>query len=269
MAGVAQVGEATQGHEIVDWWMSGDGRWHQGTPPAGWTQSENRRWCPREPPSTAAGDASTSQSVAGPPAALDEDLEDWYDAREPSPGDWDGSGWYRDGEATDGIEDRGREWPSRARLAVAVAVLAAVTAALGFLAGSDGGRDSGSASPATTTSTSISPPSVSDGGGAALPAPQEAAMPSTTVRAGALPVSTPPRPSTTAAPPEPAPPPATHTPRDQPPGSFRQGGPCETVGATAVTANGTPVTCATAGCAGDPFDEPRWRPTACSSPAGA
>jgi hypothetical protein len=260
--GSGHVGEPTQGHEIIDWWLSGDGRWHEGAPPPGWTQAEDRRWYLTEPPFTAVGYASKSESIAGPPATVVYE-EDWYDAEDPGQDDWDGAGWYPDGEAEDDVEDRGRRWPRRAGLAVMVAVLAAVTGTLGILALSDGGSDSGSAPSATTTTTSFSPAPVPDASGAGPPATEEAARPSTTDRANAPPVSTRSTPSTTVgSPPEPAPPPATNPPRT-PPGSIRQGGSCETVGATAVTANGTPVTCATAGCDGDPFDEPRWRRTAC------
>jgi hypothetical protein len=261
------VGDTTHGHKIIGWWLSGDGRWHEGTPPAGWTQAEDRRWYPTEPPSTAVGYASKSESIAGPPATvIYEDPEDWYDAEDPGQGDWDGTGrYYSDGEAEDDVEDRGGRWSTRAGVAVALAVLAAVIATLGIVIGSGGGSDDQSAPYATTTAISIMPTSVPGGDGA--PAPEEAATSSTTDRAdraGAPPVSTPPTPTTTVgSPPEPAPPPATSPPRSRPPGSIRPGAPCETVGATAVTANGTPVTCATAGCEGDPFDEPRWRLTVC------
>jgi hypothetical protein len=262
------MGDVTQGHEIMDWWLADDGRWHKGTPPAGWTQADDRRWYPTEPPSTAASYASKVESIARAPATVVwEDAEDWYDEEDPGQRDWDGDGWYGDGEAEDGIEDRGRRWSRRAGLAVAVAVLAAVTATLGIMARPDGAGESVSAPPATTTTTSSTPASVPASSGAGPAAPEETATPSTLDRAGTPPVSTRPTPSTTVgSPPDPPPepgPPATNPPPTGPPGSIRQGGPCATVGATAVTANGTPVTCATAGCDGDPFDEPRWRRTAC------
>jgi hypothetical protein len=163
--GCADVGDTTHGHKIIGWWLSGDGRWHEGTPPAGWTQAEDRRWYPTEPPSTAVGYASKSESIAGPPATvIYEDPEDWYDAEDPGQGDWDGTGrYYSDGEAEDDVEDRGGRWSTRAGVAVALAVLAAVIATLGIVIGSGGGSDDQSAPYATTTAISIMPTSVPGG----------------------------------------------------------------------------------------------------------
>src|SRR5262245_10820666 len=96
--GFADVGDETQGYDAVDWWLSSDGRWHEGAPPEGWTLAEDRRWYQREPPRTAVDYTSKSESIVGPRATLsDEDRGVWNDAEEdPGPGDWDGDDWYGD-----------------------------------------------------------------------------------------------------------------------------------------------------------------------------
>ncbi len=61
--------EAT--HESdADWWLSGDGRWHEGTPPPGWTLAADRRWYLDEPPPSARGYAAKWESTAGAPAIV-------------------------------------------------------------------------------------------------------------------------------------------------------------------------------------------------------
>jgi hypothetical protein len=39
--------------------------------------------------------------------------------------------------------------------------------------------------------------------------------------------------------------------------------PCSPVGTTGVTSTGYPMTCSSQSCAGDPYDQPRWRATNC------
>ena len=63
------MGEATQESD-ADWWLSGDGRWHEGTPPPGWTLAADRRWYLDEPPPSARGYAAKWESTAGAPATV-------------------------------------------------------------------------------------------------------------------------------------------------------------------------------------------------------
>src|SRR5262245_9092640 len=48
-----------------EWWLAGDGAWHEGTPPSGWVQAGDRRWYPHEPPETAEGYARKFESDHG------------------------------------------------------------------------------------------------------------------------------------------------------------------------------------------------------------
>lgn len=77
-----------------------------------------------------------------------------------------------------------------------------------------------------------------------------------------------PTPATTAKPytPPATSPPATSPPATQPPansGSVHPGAYCSPAGATGYTSEGTPMTCATASCTGDPYEQPHWRKTYC------
>ena len=249
--GQDHVDEAT--HESdADWWLSGDGRWHEGTPPPGWTLAADRRWYLDEPPPSARGYAAKWESTAGAPAIVVVpaalgvlDVPDVPDL----PDDHDGAGRRRRALATVAL--------------VALLVVAGVITAQLWPEG--GGDETGpvvgpvSSTSAISTSTTGSPADATP----LAPAPTASTTPSTP-RASAS--SVPPTVSTTEEPaPPPSGPPVTPDPGGGPPGQafVRQGSPCSEVGATGVTANGTPVTCTTTDCDGDTDDQARWWRTTC------
>jgi hypothetical protein len=262
------------------WWLAGDGQWHGGTPPSGWVQAGDRRWYPDEPPETAKGYASKFESAGGrtatvlalgrspdPPALEAADGDD--------AGEGDGLTWSSDDPACgldddDGIEGERRR-PAWVLVGVLVALLVAVVGVVAVMAQTDDGTDAETGPTVDTAPPSIAPPnSTTTGtattveGGPLAPAVTVAppvSRPSTTVpRRPSTTVS--PRPSTTVPPPDTtiAPPSTAPNPGGPP---VREGGRCSDVGATAVTSNGTPVTCSTTACDGDRYDEPRWRRTIC------
>jgi len=265
------------------WWLAGDGQWHEGAPPSGWVQAADRRWYPDEPPETAKGYARKVESARGrtatvlavvgrSPDPLPVDAADDDDA-----GEDDGLAWSSDDPAggldyDDGIEAERRR-PAWVLVSVLVALLVAAIGVVGVMAQTDDGIDGetgpmvdpappSSAPPhSTTTATAdgdplapavtIAPPVSTT----TVPRPSTTVprRPSTTV---------PRRPSTTVPPPDTTiTPPSTAPNPGGPPA--REGWRCSDVGATAVTSNGTPVTCSTTACDGDPYDQPRWRRTIC------
>jgi hypothetical protein len=218
----------------VNWWMDDTSRWHQGYPPTGWRQSEDGRW--------------------HPPGGDDDPTEEMWQDPETGPahrargtGSPANAGWA------------GR--PGWARLAVlaSMAVLAVVVV-IGAAALTDGGggddEDTATGDVTTTvapsTSVATTPPQVSSSSGSGTPASDgsDPPAPPTTARA----TTTTNRPSTTA--------PATTSPPPTDPGVHLSAA-CAPEGATAITQDGVPVTCTTQKCHGAPFDNPRWRRTAC------
>jgi hypothetical protein len=274
------------------WWLAGDGHWHEGTAPSGWVQAGDRRWYPDEPPETAKGYASKFESAGGRTATVQ------ALGRSPDPpalveaadggggGDGDGLAWSFDDPACgldddsddpacgldgdDGIEGERRR-PAWVLVSVLVALLVAVVGVVGVMAQTDDGTD-GETGPTVDPAppSSVLPNSTTTAttttveGGPLAPAVTVAppvSRPSTTVpRRPSTPV--PRRPSTTVPPPDTtiAPPSTAPNPGGPP---VREGGRCSDVGATAVTSTGTPVTCSSTACDGDPYDEPRWRRTIC------
>jgi hypothetical protein len=264
------------------WWLASDGQWHEGTPPAGWVQAGDRRWYPDDPPETARGYASKFESAGGrtakvlalvgsadPPA-----VEDPEGDAAGGDGEGDDQAWSLDDPAKgedDDFYDQRRRQPAWVLVTVLVGLLVAVVGVVGLMAGTDGGTDGeagptvDSAPPSTAaprSTTTVTTPGTTVDAGPLSPSVTVApptSLPSTTVT---RPVTTP---STTVPPdPGPAPPPTGPNPSG-PPGqaSIREGGRCFDVGETAVATNGTPVTCATTACDGDPYDDPRWRRTTC------
>jgi hypothetical protein len=249
------------------WWLAGDGHWREGTPPSGWVQAGDRRWYPYDPPETAEGYARKFEVAHGRSATLlalgrspdgddtgEEDALEWsYEDPAYGPDD------------DDDIEEERRR-PAWLLVGVLVALLVAVVGVVGVMAqthdGSDGeaGPTVGTAPPSsaprssTTTTTAVESgplvPTVTAAPPVTTPSTTVPREPSTTV---------PPGPSTTVPPPETTAPPSTNP--GGPP--IREGFRCSDVGATAVTSNGTPVTCSTTTCDGDNNPEPRWRRTNC------
>ena len=264
------------------WWLAGDGQWHEGTPPSGWVQAADRRWYPDEPPETAKGYARKVESARGrtatvlalgrspdPPAAADDD-----DA-----GEDDRLAWWSDHPAGgldyDDVIEGERRRPAWVLVSVLVALLVAAIGVVGVMAQTDDGIDGetgpmvdpappSSAPPhSTTTATATTAdgdplaPAVTIG-----PPVSTTTVPRPSTTVPRRPSTTVPRPSTTVPPPDTTiTPPSTAPNPGGPPA--REGWRCSDVGATAVTSNGTPVTCSTTACDGDPYDQPRWRRTIC------
>lgn len=291
------VGEATHERD-ADWWLSGDGRWHLGAPPPGWIQAGDRRWYPADPPETAQGYAAKWESTTRVPARILVPADSGHpgDTAEVDAtavagfdgGAYDG-GLYGDGydtyddaygpyeveadgdDAGYGLDDQeGASWPRWARVAVPLAALLAVVGVVAGQMRSDPGEDGAGVSVASTatTATGGATTATSAGSGPLAPAVTATTRPSTTTSSG--PSTTAPRTTTTTAPrttttgqPQ-QPPPTQPDPGGPPgPGTVRQGSACTEVGATATTANGTPMTCSTVDCNGDAYEEPRWRRTTC------
>ena len=247
------------------WWLAGDGHWREGTPPSGWVQAGDRRWYPYDPPETAEGYARKFEVAHGRSATL---LALGRSPDGDDTGEEDALEWsYEDpayGPDDDDIEEERRR-PAWLLVGVLVALLVAVVGVVGVMAqthdGSDGeaGPTVGTAPPSsaprsstTTTAVESGPlvPTVTAAPPVTTPSTTVPREPSTTV---------PPGPSTTVPPPETTAPPSTNP--GGPP--IREGGRCSDVGATAVTSNGTPVTCSTTTCDGNNNPEPRWRRTNC------
>lgn len=217
----------------VNWWMDADSRWHRDLPPAGWWQAEDGRW---HPPGD---DDATGEMQDGPPT---------------------GAAHFAGGaRSPDAVAGWG--WPPWARTAVltSVAVLAVVVVAAAAI--TDGGQDDDQAGTTTTVAA----------GSTAAPT-TEVPRTTSTVAAGSsgevLDPSVPPstdRPSATTSTSVAPPISASPAPTRPPPTSagVRFGAPCSPVGATAVSDEGVPVTCTVEKCHGAPFDDPRWRRTAC------
>jgi hypothetical protein len=292
------VGEATHERD-ADWWLSGDGHWHAGAPPPGWIQAGDRRWYPAEPPETAQGYAAKWEATTRVPARILMPADTAYHG---GSADVDatavtrfGNGAYDDGlygdgyntyddaygpyevDADDGddpgygLDDReGTAWPRWARVAVPLAALLAVAGVVVGQMRSDPGEDGAGVSvdaTATTAATAGATTATSAGSGPLSPSVTATTRPTTT---SSGPTTTAPR-TTTTAPPRTTttnqsqqPPPTQPDPGGPPgPETVRQGEACTEVGATATTANGTPMSCSTVDCNGDPYDEPRWRKTTC------
>lgn len=295
------VGEATHERD-ADWWLSGDGRWHEGAPPPGWIQAGDRRWYPADPPETAQGYAAKWESTTRVPARIlvpadtdhpgdtaevdatavagfghgaydnglygdaydtDDTYDDAYGPYEVESGDGDDAGYGL-------VDQEGASWPRWARVAVPLAALLAVAGVVAGQMRSDPGEDGAGVSVASTATTSAptgATTATSAGSGPLAPSVTATTRPSTTTSSG--PSTTAPR-STTTAPPRTTttnqpqqPPPTQPDPGGPPQGIVRPGAACTEVGATATTANGTPMSCSTVDCNGDPYDEPRWRKTTC------
>jgi len=274
------------------WWLAGDGQWHEGTPPAGWVQAGDRRWYPDDPPETAKGYASKFESAGGrtatvlalvgrqeatPPAdpdgdgAADPDLA-WLSVGPAGHADADADADMYDpsGDVDVDLDDERRPRPAWVLVSVLAGLLLAVVGVVALMAGTDEGTDG-----ETGPTVDSAPPSTA---GPRSTTTLTTAMPATTVDAGPLspavtmappvtePSTTVPPDTTTTVPPDTAPgPPATVPGPGGPPGqaTIREGGRCFDVGETAVTTNGTPVTCVTTACDGDRYDDPRWRVTTC------
>jgi hypothetical protein len=261
------------------WWLAGDGKWHEGTPPSGWVQASDRRWYPDEPPEAAKGYARKVASARGhtatvlalgrspdPPALEAADGDD--------AGEGDGLAWSSDDPAS-GLDDDGIEGKRRRHVWVLVSVLVVLLVAamgvVGVMAQTDDRIDGATGPSVDTAPPSSAPPNstttataTTGEGGPLAPAvtvaPPVSRSSTTVPRRPSTTVS--PRPSTTVPPPDTtiAPPSTTPNPGGPP---VREGGRCSDVGATAVTSNGTPVTCSTTACNGDSYDQPRWRRTIC------
>jgi hypothetical protein len=263
-----------------DWWLAGNGRWHEGPPPYGWVQAGDRRWYPYEPPETAQGYASKFESAGGRIAtvlALGRStdlpaLEAAHDDDGDDAGEGDALAWSSDDPAwapddDDGIEGERRR-PAWVLVSVLVALLVGVVGVVGVMAQTNDGTDREigptvdtapptSASRNSTTTTTVEGETLAP----AVTVEPPVSSPSTTVPPRSS-TTVPPRPSTTVPPPDTTIVPSTTVPSPGGP-PVREGGRCSNVGATAVTSNGTPVTCSTTACDGDRYNEPRWRRTIC------
>jgi hypothetical protein len=208
----------------------------------------DRRWYLDEPPPSARGYAAKWESTAGAPAiVVVPDVLDVADVPG-DPDDHDGAGRRR-----------------RALAAVALAALLVVAGVIAAQLWPDArGDEAGPVAPTPTTAAVSTSTTASRADATPLAPAPTASTPSTT-RAPAS--SVPPTVSTTEepAPPPSGPPDTAPDPGGGPPGQgfVRQGSPCQQVGATAITANGTPVTCTTTDCNGDTDDQPRWWRTTC------
>ena len=293
------VGEATHERD-ADWWLSGDGRWHEGAPPPGWIQAGDRRWYPADPPETAQGYAAKWESTTRVPARIlvPADSEhpggtagvdatevagfhtgaygsglygDAYDTYDDAYGTYEVEADGGDRGGDDLGDEEGASWPRWARVAVPLAALLAVAGVVAGQMRSDPGEDGAGVSVASTATTSAptgATTATSAGSGPLAPSVTATSTPSTTASSG--PSTTAPRGTTTTVPRptttrEPQQPPPTQPDPGGPPGSgaVRPGSTCQEVGATATTASGTPMSCSTVDCDGDPYDEPRWRRTTC------
>ena len=256
------------------WWLAGDGQWHEGTPPSGWVQARDRRWYPDEPPETAKGYAIKVESARGrtavialgrspDPTALDAADDD-------AAGEDDGLARSFDDPAggldyDDGIE-RERRRPAWVLVSVLAVLLVAAIGVVGVMAQKDDGIDGetgpmvGPAPPSSAPSHSTTTATVD--GDPLAPAVTIAPPASTTTVPPRTSPTVPRRPSTTVPPPDTTITPSSTVPNPGGP-PIREGWRCSTVGATAVTSSGTPVTCSTTACDGDPYDQPRWRQTIC------
>src|SRR5262245_10495151 len=194
-------------------------------------------------------------------------------------GEYDGLAWWPDDPAggldydDDGRDGEPRRRPAWVLVGVLVALLDSVVGVVGVMAQTDGDSDGAigptvdtapptSAPARSTTTTSVTTSTTIEGGQVAptvTVAPPVSSPPTTVPRTSTTTV--PPRPSTTGPPPATTAPPSTTPNPTGPP--VREGRVCSPVGATAVTSNGTPVTCSTTACDGDNYDEPRWRRTTC------
>jgi hypothetical protein len=260
------------------WWLAGDGKWHEGTPPSGWVQAGDRRWYPDEPPEAAKGYARKIASARGHTATVlalghSPDLPSLEAAEGDDAGEGDGLAWSSDDPAS-GLDDDGIEGKRRHHtwvlVSVLVALLVAAMGVVGVMGQTDDRIDATGPSVDTAPPSSAPPNSTTAGtattveGGPLAPsvtvAPPVSRSSTTVTRRPSTTVS--PRPSTTVPPPDTtiAPPSTTPNPGGPP---IREGGRCSVVGATAVTSNGTPVTCSTTACNGDSYDQPRWRRTIC------
>jgi len=245
------------------WWLAGDGHWREGTPPSGWVQAGDRRWYPYDPPETAEGYARKFEVAHGPTLTVlalgrspdgddtgEEDaLASSYDEPAYDPDD-------------DDIEEERRR-PAWVLVGVLVALLVAVVGVVGVMAQTHAGSDGEAGPTVAPAPPSSAPPSstaTTAGERGPLVPTVTAAPPVTTLPQGPS-TTVPPTPSTTVPPPGTTAPPSTAPNPGGPP--IREGFRCSDVGATAVTSNGTPVTCSTTTCEGDNNPEPRWRRTNC------
>jgi hypothetical protein len=247
------------------WWLAGDGHWREGTPPSGWVQAGDRRWYPYDPPETAEGYARKFEVAHGRTATV---LALGRSPDGDDTGEEDALVWSYDDDAygpddeDDDIEGERRR-PAWVLVGVLVAVLVAVVGVVSVMAQTHDGSDGAAGPTGATTPPSTAPPSSTTTAvesGPLVTATPPVTTPSTTVPRGPS-TTVPPTPSTTVPPPETTAPPSTAPNPGGPP--IREGFRCSDVGATAVTSNGTPVTCSTTTCEGDSNPEPRWRRTTC------
>jgi hypothetical protein len=213
----------------VTWWMDASCRWHQGIPPPEWWQAPDGRWHPPAP------DDTTAETTLSPPV---------------------GGAHLAGGGRRTNLWDTYRGWPRWARLAgpVAAAILTigvlGAAATEGFREGDPETTATEQATTSTEAETATTAPSVAT---PAATATTTASVPSTT----ALP-SPDPTPTTI-----PVPAPAHPTTPDPTNNDIHPGAPCSPEGATALSGDGVPLTCATQKCHGAPYSQPRWRRTAC------
>lgn len=211
------------------WWMSGDGSWHEGDPPPGWSRATNNRWYP---PTLGPEDPTAVSPQVRPEA--------------PSTGEQAGAA------------DPHRSWPRWARIAVPIAAVFLLLGAIGAIAGEpQEGTDQVAPEQSTTT---VRPTTTT------TRATTTGEPPATTTTAPLTTAATAP-PRTVTPPTEPPPPPPPPEPAPPPPppatGSVTPGALCSPAGATATSVNGAPMTCQTQKCNGTPYDQPRWRKTTC------
>ncbi len=216
----------------ANWWMDASCRWHQGAPPPDWWQARDGRW---RPP---AADDTTEELTASPPVGGAH-----LASRGPGANLW----------------QTYRAWPRWARLAGPIVASLLVIAVLGAAA-TEGLRDGDRETTATDRATTTEPATTTTSPNAVTPAPTAGA----TATPSSVPVATtdrhqPDTAPTTVTTGSPRPP----TTADPPTNDIRPAAPCSPEGATAVTADGTPMVCTLQKCHGAPFSEPRWRRASC------
>jgi hypothetical protein len=214
----------------VNWWMDDTSRWHRGYPPAGWRQAADLRWHPPRD-----DDEPTDEMEQTPPDGVPRHAQ--------------GTGSHASARGW-----RGPRWALVAVLA-SVAALAVVVIAVAAITDGSGRDDrvTATANVPTTLTPTTAPftPTAPPGSSSSVAGdPTDPPAPPTTARATTSTTSLP-----TSAPATTSPPPT------DPP--VQLSAPCSPEGATAVSADGVPLTCTTQKCHGAPFDSPRWRRTAC------